>query len=497
VRTISAMLRWRARRRPNFPATWYKGKERTFDDMNRTSSELAAGLVEGLGIEPGDRVAILDKNSDDYIELLFALDKAGAVACPINWRLTAPEVATVVGDADPKALVVSDDLRQNADHVTCRVVSYADLPRVKGGADPHRDAEDLVTWQLYTSGTTGIPKGAMLTNLNLLGLSGNLPMEIKGMDEYGRSLVAMPLYHIGGCGWALGAIGAGCTAVITRDFIPQDVLKTIIEQRVNIAFLVPAALLFLTSLPESQGADYSALKNIAYGASPITPELLKRAIQTFNCRFTQVYGLTETTGAVTFLQHEDHVGERFLSCGRAGFGHDLRVVGPDGKDVPFGQIGEIVYRGPGTMAGYWRKERETKDAIRDDWFHTGDAGTMDAEGFIYIKDRIKDMIISGGENIYPAEVEAILAAHPKVADVAVIGVPDDTWGETIKAIVIKKPNASLTVEELIDWSKDKLAGFKRPHSVDFVEVIPRNPTGKILKKDLRAPYWVGHERAVH
>jgi long-chain acyl-CoA synthetase len=497
VRTISAMLRWRASRRPNFAATWYQGKERTFDEMNRTSSELAAGLVEGLGIEPGDRVAILDKNSDDYIELLFALDKAGAVACPINWRLTAPEVATVVGDADPKALVVSDDLRQNADQVACRVVGYADLPRVKGGPDPHRDAEDLVTWQLYTSGTTGIPKGAMLTNLNLLGLSGNLPMEIKGFDEYGRSLVAMPLYHIGGSGWALGAIGAGCTAVLVRDFIPQDVLKTIIEQRINTAFLVPAALLFLTSLPESQGADYSALKNIAYGASPITPELLKRSIQTFNCRFTQVYGLTETTGAVTFLQQEDHVGEKFLSCGRAGFGHDLKVVGPDGEEVPFGEIGEIVYRGPGTMAGYWRKERETKDAIRDGWFHTGDAGTMDAEGFFYIKDRIKDMVISGGENIYPAEVEAILAAHPNVADVAVIGVPDDTWGETVKAIVIKKPNASLTADELIDWSKDKLAGFKRPHSVDFVEVIPRNPTGKILKKDLRAPYWVGHERAVH
>jgi acyl-CoA synthetase (AMP-forming)/AMP-acid ligase II len=497
VRTISAMLRWRARRRPNFPATWYKGKERTFDEMNRTSSDLAAGLIEGLGIEPGDRVAILDKNSDDYIELLFALDKAGAVACPINWRLTAPEVATVVGDADPRALVVSDDLRQNADQVTCRVVGYADLPRVKGGADPHRDAEENVTWQLYTSGTTGIPKGAMLTNLNLFALSGALPMEIKGFDEYGRSLVAMPLYHIGGCGWALGVIGAGCTAVLVRDFIPQDVLKTIIEEHINTAFLVPAALLFLTSLPESQGADYSALKNIAYGASPITPELLKRSIQTFNCRFTQVYGLTETTGAVTFLQHEDHVGERFLSCGRSGFGHDLRVVGPDGKDVPFGQIGEIVYRGPGTLAGYWRKERETKEAIRDGWFHTGDAGTMDAEGFIYIKDRIKDMVISGGENIYPAEVEAILAAHPDVADVAVIGVPDDTWGEAVKAIVIKKPNASLTADDLIDWSRDRLAGFKRPHSVDFVEVIPRNPTGKILKKDLRAPYWVGRERAVH
>ncbi len=491
------MLRWRARRRPDFPITWFQGKERSYEEMNRSSSELAAGLVTELKVEPGDRVAILDKNSDEYIELLFALDKAGAVACPVNWRLTAPEVAKIVGDADPKALVVSEDLRQNADQVSCRVLGYGELPRVKGGADPQRDAEERVTWQLYTSGTTGIPKGAMLTNLNLFGLTGNLTIELKGFDEYGRSLVAMPLYHMGGCGWALAAMFAGCTAVITRDFIPQDILKVIVDEKVNTAFLVPAALLFVTSLPESQGADYSALRNIAYGASPITPELLKRSIQTFGCRFTQVYGLTETTGAITFLQQEEHVGERFLSCGRSGFGHDLKVVGPDDKELPHGQVGEIVYRGPGTMAGYWRKEKETRDTIRDGWLHTGDAGTMDRDGFIYIKDRIKDMIISGGENIYPAEVEAVLAGHPKVADVAVIGVPDDTWGETVKAIVIRRPGTDLSPEELIEWSKDRLAGYKRPHSVDFIDVIPRNPSGKILKKDLRAPYWVGQERAVH
>jgi long-chain acyl-CoA synthetase len=497
VRTLGELLRWRARRRPDFAVTWYQGQERTYDQMNRTSTELAAGLVKELQIEPGDRVAILDKNSDDYIELLFALDKAGAVACPINWRLTAPEVATVVGDADPKALVISDDLRQTADQVKCRVLGYGELPRVIGGQDPRRDADEPVTWQLYTSGTTGIPKGAMLTNRNLTALSGSLPMEIKGFDEYGRSLVAMPLYHIGGCGWAFGAIAAGCTAVITRDFIPQDILKVIVEQKVNTAFLVPAALLFLTSLPQSRGADYSSLKNIAYGASPITPDLLKRAIQTFGCRFTQVYGLTETTGAVTYLQQEEHVGERFLSCGRSGFGHELKVIGPDDKEVPYGQVGEIVYSGPGMMSGYWRKEKETREAMRDGWFHTGDAGTMDAEGFIYIKDRIKDMIISGGENIYPAEVEAVLAGHPNVADVAVIGVPDDKWGETVKAIVIRKPGMELSADELIQWSKDKLAGFKRPHSVDFVETIPRNPSGKILKKELRAPYWAGQERRVH
>jgi len=465
--------------------------------MDRSSTELAAGLAGELGLEPGDRVAILDKNSDDYIELLFALDKCGAVACPINWRLTAREVAEVVGDAEPKALVVSDEMRPNADGVSCRVLGYSELPREVGGVDPRRDREDSVTWQLYTSGTTGVPKGAMLTNRNLLGLGGGLAMEIKGFDEYGRSLVAMPLYHIGGCGWALGAINAGCTAVITREFVPPEILKVIVEQRINTAFLVPAALLFLTSLPESQGADYSALKNIAYGASPITPELLNKTIDTFGCRFTQVYGLTETTGAVTFLQPEDHVGERFLSCGRSSFGHELRVVGLDDREVPYGEIGEIVYRGPGTMAGYWHKERDTQAAIRDGWFHTGDAGTMDREGFIYIKDRIKDMIISGGENIYPAEIESVLAGHPGVADVAVIGVPDDTWGESVKAIVIVRQGVSLTAAELIDWSHARLAGYKRPRSIDFVDAIPRNPSGKILKKELRAPYWAGLERAVH
>src|ERR1700680_400252 len=203
------MLRWRARRSPDFSITWYQGTERTLEQMNHASTELAAGLINGLRIEPGDRVAILDKNSDDYIELLFALDKAGAVACPVNWRLTPPEVAKVVGDADPKALLVSEDLRQNADQVSCRVLGYGELERVKGAADPRRDAEERVTWQLYTSGTTGVPKGAMLTNLNLFALSGSLPMEIKGFDEYGRSLVAMPLYHIGGCGWALWGRAVG------------------------------------------------------------------------------------------------------------------------------------------------------------------------------------------------------------------------------------------------------------------------------------------------
>jgi acyl-CoA synthetase (AMP-forming)/AMP-acid ligase II len=463
--------------------------------MDASSSALAAGLVDELAIEPGDRVAILDKNSDDYLELLFALDKAGGVSVPVNWRLTPSEVATVVGDARPAALVVGEEFRSSADQVGCRVLGFGELPR--DGADPRRDREEAVTWQLYTSGTTGLPKGAMLSNRNLTGLLGTLSYEAPELNEGARGLVAMPLYHIGGCGWALAVVSAGSTAVVVREVIPPEVLQVIADQRVNTAFLVPAVLLFMAQLPDVDAADFSSLQNILYGASPISQELLRRSIEVFKCRFTQVYGLTETTGAITSLRYEDHQGEQLLSCGRPMFGAEMKVVDPFGTEVEPGEIGEIVYRGSGVMEGYWNRPEDTRAVIRDGWFHSGDAGTVDTEGFIYIRDRIKDMIVSGGENIYPAELESVLADHPAVADVAVIGVPDDRWGETVKAIVVRKPGEELTGDELIEWSRERLAGFKRPRSVDFVDAIPRNPSGKILKRQLREPYWAARERQVN
>jgi long-chain acyl-CoA synthetase len=307
----------------------------------------------------------------------------------------------------------------------------------------------------------------------------------------------MPLYHIGGCGWALAALTCGATAVVMREVIPPELLKVMVEQRVETAFLVPAVLLFMTQIPGVDQAEFSALKNVVYGASPISQDILRRSIETFGCRFTQVYGLTESTGAITALRHEDHAGDRLLSCGRASFGNEIKAVDPTGQEVPSGEIGEIVYSGIGVMAGYWRRPQETEDAIRDGWLHTGDAGSIDEDGFIYIRDRIKDMIVSGGENIYPAELESVLAEHPAVADVAVIGVPDDRWGETVKAIVVRAGGATLGEEELISWSRERLAGYKRPRSVDFVDSIPRNPSGKILKRELREPYWTGLARRVH
>ncbi len=496
MRTVAEVARWWARRRPDHPATWFQGRTRTWGELDESSTRLASGLVSGLGLKPNDHVAILDKNTDAYLELLFALDKAGAIATPVNWRLTGTEVAKVVGDAEAVAVVAGEEFRGNADAAGVRVIGFDELPR-KDGGDPHRDEEARICWQLYTSGTTGLPKGAMLNAVNLFGLFAVFGVEAPELRVGGRAMVAMPLYHIGGCGWALAAMFTGSTAVLLKEFNPLEVLEVFEQQKVETGFLVPAALLFLTSVPGAQEHDYSSLRNIFYGASPISQPVLERSIATFGCRFTQLYGLTETTGAITFLQHEQHEGERLLSCGRAAFGVGLKIVDVEGRAVPHGETGEIVYQGVGTMQGYWNKPADTAATVRDGWLHTGDAGTEDAGGFFYIKDRIKDMIISGGENSYPAELEGVLAGNPGVADVAVIGVPDDQWGEAVKAVVVRKPGSDLSGEQLIEWSRPRLAGFKRPRSVDFVEVIPRNPSGKILKRELREPYWKGKERRVN
>jgi long-chain acyl-CoA synthetase len=496
MRTVAEICRWWARRKPDLEATWFEGRGRTWGELDKSSSALAAGLVAKLGVKPGDHVAILDKNTDEYMELLYALDKAGAIATPINWRLTGGEVAKVAADANSVAIVAGEEFRSQADAAGVRVLGFGELPRSDAG-DPHRDDDSSVSWQLYTSGTTGLPKGAMLTGLNLFAEFGVFGIEMPELRVGGRAMVAMPLYHIGGCGWAVAAMATGSTAVIMREFLPQQVLQVFEEERVETAFLVPAALLFLTSLPESQGKDFGALQNILYGASPISQAVLQRSIDTFKCSLTQVYGLTETTGGVTFLAHQDHVGERMLSCGQATLGADMKIVDADDREVARGEIGEIVYRGGGTMLGYWNRPKDTAEVIRDGWFHTGDAGIQDEGGYFYIKDRIKDMIVSGGENIYPAELESILAGHPAVADVAVIGVPDQQWGETVKAVIVLKPGQELTEVELIEWSRPVLAGYKRPRSVDFTDSIPRNPSGKILKRELRQPYWEGATRQVN
>jgi acyl-CoA synthetase (AMP-forming)/AMP-acid ligase II len=256
-------------------------------------------------------------------------------------------------------------------------------------------------------------------------------------------------------------------------------------------------MLFLTELPQARTADFSAFKHITYGTAPIAPDLLKRCIEIFGCKFCQIYGLTETSGPFSCLPFEHHVGNLLLSCGRPMFGARARILDVHGEELPFGEIGEICYQGESLMSGYWARPEATAEAIRDGWFHSGDAGYMDENGFIFVKDRIKDMIVSGSENVYPAEIEAVLAGHGDIVECAVIGVPDAKWGETVKAVVVKRDGSKLTEQELIEWMRDKVAGYKRPRSVDFIDKLPRNASGKLLKRTLREPYWQGFTRQVN
>jgi acyl-CoA synthetase (AMP-forming)/AMP-acid ligase II len=495
MRTLAEMLRWRARRHPSLMALWYEGNAQTYSELNESSSQLAAGLVAKLGLEPGDRVAVLDKNCAAYLELFFALDKAGLVTAPLNWRLTAPELKRIIDDAKPKLVVTGTEFKATGAALGVATLTFDELPR--GEADPMRDADGAVSCQFSTSGTTGLPKGAMLTGWNVLNVGLCLALEMPEIREGGRHLVCLPMFHIGGAGWAIWAMQEGSAAIIVRETAAEPLLKTMVEQKVETALLAPTLMLFLTELPAARAADFSALRHITYGTAPISPALLQRSIETFKCRFSQLYGLTETTGPITALAHEHHVGERMLSCGRPMFGGHIRVVDAEGNDLPPRQVGEIVYRGESLMRGYWQREKETAQAIRGGWFHTGDAGYLDEEGFMFLKDRVKDMIVSGGENVYPAEIEAVLMGHPEILECAVIGVPDAKWGETVKAVVVRRGGMSLSEIALIEWSRDKLAGFKRPRSVDFVEALPRNASGKLLKRTLREPYWASYERRVN
>jgi len=495
VRTLAELIRWRAQRHPNLDAIWYEGRTQTYGELNTSSSELAGALVEQLKLAPGDRVAILDKNCPEYLDLIFALDKAGVVAAPINWRLTPGEVKAIIDDIKPRLIVTGAEFREHGVASNVPTLAFSELPR--GGGDPRRDQDGAVSTQFCTSGTTGLPKGAMLTGINVLNTGLCLALEMPEMREGGRSLVCMPMFHIGGTGWAIWSMQEGMTLVMVREVVPERLLNIIVEQKIETALLVPSVMLFLTELPASRTADFSALKHITYGTAPISPDLLKRCIEIFKCKFCQIYGLTETTGPFTCLTFDHHVGKKLLSCGRPMFGARAKIVDANDEELLPGQIGEVCYRGESLMAGYWERPDATKDAMCGGWFHSGDAGAMDENGFIYIRDRIKDMILSGSENVYPAEVEAALAGHPDIVECAVIGVPDKKWGETVKAVVVKRANSTLTEKALIDWCGGKIAGYKRPTSVDFTDKLPRNASGKLLKRTLREPYWQGYDRRVN
>jgi acyl-CoA synthetase (AMP-forming)/AMP-acid ligase II len=482
----------------------------------------AVAMLRALGVKPGDRVGWLALNHPDFVTLMCACFRLRAVLVAINARLVAREIAYILSDAGIDLIVsetgflpLVEDARAatglnsvillDASHEGRPPLAELMLAHGPDAAMPAISPDDIAL-QLYTSGTTGFPKGALLSHRQLLGTTekGQLTGE-----DWGRwraddvALVAMPLFHIGGTGWALHALEAGAAMVILpRPDVP-GMVAAIQRERITRMFAVPAVLLAIcdyleTAASEGVGADLTSMTELYYGASPIPLDVLRRSMRAFpNAGFIQCYGATETCGTVVHLPPQDHDpagNQRMRGCGKPFPGNEVKIIDGEGRAVPTGDVGEICIRSVSVMSGYHGKPDATAKAIVDGWYHTGDAGYLDADGYLYIHDRVKDMIVSGAENIYPAEVENALHEHPAVADCAVIGVPDAKWGEAVKAIVVKK--GDVTPEELIAFARQRIAGYKVPKSVDFIDALPRNPSGKILKKDLREPYWAGHERRV-
>jgi fatty-acyl-CoA synthase len=469
-------------------------------------------LFQENGVGHGDRIAWLGKNSDRYFLLLYAAARIGAVMAPIGWRLAPPEIRYIVGDTGTKLLFVEEGFIETAASVTG---AMDNPPRVIEAETAFRQAADMepagyepadqhdAVLQLYTSGTTGNPKGVGLSNHNLFALRKPSLEAAQPWQVYEQSdciLAAMPCAHIGGTGLAAIAVANGIRGQILGEFTPDGVLKAITNGATHM-FLVPAALQFVIQHPLAKETDFSNLRYMMYGAAPMPLELLKAAVAMMpQTGFLQVYGMTETTGTVTMLPPDDHSTEgnkRMRSAGKAVPGVEIQIRDENNREVPVGEIGEICILSPSNTAGYWKLPDATAKTIDPDgWLHTGDAGIMDEDGYVYIQDRIKDMIISGGENVYPAEVENAIFGHPAVAEVAVIGIPSERWGEEVKACCVPKPGMEIDPNDIIAYARERVAAFKAPKSVDVIAEMPRNASGKILRRQLRAPYWEGQERQV-
>jgi acyl-CoA synthetase (AMP-forming)/AMP-acid ligase II len=501
------VIEWRANVRPDLMALVDdRGAAYTYAQL-RAETERKAGGWAGLGIGPGDVVAIVAKNSADFLVHAFALMRAGATPAFVNWRLSPRELTEVLALVEPKAIA--------ADAEFADLVSAAwgePLPRVVIGGGPVSAGSvpdgwtdgatldgpvpprpaltgDTVLALVHTSGTTGRAKAIPLRHGALMMSVADFAIEIGDQVAGSHHLQILPLFHLGGFGQCMQAILTAGTVYIHTAFNPAAVIDAIEADRIEFFTAGPSLIdMLVAEIRRRAGADLSSLREIAYGTAPITPSSLTAALDAFGCRFRQIYGNTESQSMISLLAPEDHQPghPRLGSAGRVSFGWEVRIVDPDGRDLGFEEAGELLIRGEPLFSGYWRDPDATAAAFTEGgWYRTGDIGTLTADGYLYILDRAKDMIISGGENIYPAEVEAVLARHPAVADVAVLGRQDPTWGEAVHAVIIPASEAP-SAEEIIAWCRDRLAHFKCPKSVEFTDSLPRTTTGKVLKRQLRA-----------
>ncbi|PTL81637.1 long-chain-fatty-acid--CoA ligase [Vitiosangium sp. GDMCC 1.1324] len=519
ITTLADIPDLHARATPDDIALIADGRRSSYAALAERSDRVANALI-AAGLSRQSRVAMLGTDSEYAYELLFGCAKAGMVMLSINWRLEASEIAYIVQDSEAELLFITREMAATVE------AFLPSCPRVKAvivfdeaserypvyhaWRDAHpgrREANQIdgaqAVVQVYTSGTSGRPKGVVLSHGCFLDVirevvrSGDELIHWKTGDV---TLLALPSFHVGGLWFAIHGLVNGATNVIMKAFTGAAALELIEKHAITKVAFVPAMIRFMLSEPTCRTSNLSSVDQLVYGGSPMPRPILERAREVFKCRFTQNYGLSETTNMAVFLpsaEHLDPANPRLKAAGKPLRGVSVRILDPDGRELPPGQVGEIAFKTAGHMLEYWKLPEETRKTLVNGWIHTGDAGYVDEDGFVYVTDRIKDLIISAGENIYPAELERILVQHEEIADVAVIGIPDDRWGEVPIAIVVRRPGSALTKAEVMGFARKHLASFKMLRTVEFIDALPRNPSGKVLKRVLREPYWAGREKRVN
>jgi len=496
----------------------------TFRDLNTRVNRLANALLN-LGVEKGDRVGMLLRNCSEFIEIDFALSKTGMVRVPLNARLTASDHEYMLNDSGANTLIFGEEFTETIQMIKPKLKTVNMLIQVPRGFSKENllnayDYEDIVRNSpldepfggieegdlhtlFYTSGTTAKPKGVMLTQKSWANVTINLILDYGPITEEDVILNTQLLSHGAGF-FVLPFFVKGATNVLVPEFKPAIVFETIEREKVTVLKLVPTLLYQLMESPEKTKYNLTSLHSIIYGGSPIAVPRLIEAVNFFGKKLVQLYGQAEAPMCISTFSKRDHIIEgaeevvkRLSSAGKPCVNVEVRIVDENGSDVKPGEVGEVIVRGYHIMDGYWNRPEETVETLKDGWIHTGDLAYADSKGYIFLVDRKKDMIISGAFNIYPKEIEDVIVNHPKVKEVAVIGIPDEKWGEAVKAVVVPKKGKRVTEQEIIDYCRDNMASFKKPKSVDVVKELPRNPYGKVLKTVLREPYWKGYDRRIH